>query len=52
MQDIVILITDGLSNINHERTLPEARRLKKTGAIITGIAVNLQNRVCMLIVFL
>ena len=28
--NVVITITDGQSNVNHELTLPEARRLKVT----------------------
>lgn len=39
------MVTDGMSNINEERTLPEARRLKQDGVIIAGLGIGLGNKV-------
>jgi len=39
--DICLLITDGRSNVFPERTIPEARRLKKDGIALLGVGINL-----------
>lgn len=39
---MVILLTDGKSNINPEMTLPEARSLKLTGTTILTIAIGFE----------
>ena len=44
VQDIAILITDGISNVNTRATLEEARRAKNEGITIAGVGVNLQSR--------
>merc|ERR1711874_77952 len=41
--DVVILMTDGQSNINYWDTIPAATDLKATGAKVIGIGIGLQN---------
>lgn len=41
--DIVILLTDGVSNINADRTIPEARQARNKGVAIVGIGVGLSD---------
>ena len=44
VQDIVIVIVDGTSNVNGSLTIPEARLVKNSGATIAGIGVGLGDR--------
>ena len=38
---MVVIVTDGESNIQHTQTLPEAKLLKNTGATLITVAVGL-----------
>ncbi|XP_052813422.1 uncharacterized protein LOC128240703 isoform X12 [Mya arenaria] len=38
--NVIVIITDGQSNINHEMTIPEARHLKAAGVTIITLAVG------------
>lgn len=38
--NVVVVVTDGQSNVNHELTLPEARALKNAGVTIITVAVG------------
>ncbi|KAH3749755.1 hypothetical protein DPMN_184266, partial [Dreissena polymorpha] len=38
--NVVVIITDGQSNVNHELTIPEARMLKAAGVSIITLAVG------------
>lgn len=38
--NVVVIITDGQSNVNHELTIPEARALKSAGVTIITVAVG------------
>lgn len=40
---IAILLTDGVSNVNAERTVPEARLAHNQGIAVVGIGVGLSN---------
>jgi len=40
VQNYVIIVTDGFSNVNQERTIPDAEQLKSAGTIIYAIAVG------------
>ena len=37
---MVVIVTDGESNIQHTQTLPEAKLLKNTGATLITVAVG------------
>lgn len=39
-QNIIILITDGQSNVNQEQTIPNARALRDSGAILYVVATG------------
>lgn len=41
--NIVFVITDGTSNVNEEETIPVAESVKKAGATIIPIAINMGN---------
>ncbi|CAG5136835.1 unnamed protein product, partial [Candidula unifasciata] len=40
--NLLVVVTDGQSNINHEQTLPEARQIKAAGATIVTVAIGLE----------
>jgi len=40
VQNYVITVTDGNSNVNQERTIPDAEQLKSAGVIVYSIAVG------------
>ena len=42
-KDVVILLTDGQSNINFYDTIPAATDLKSDGATVIGIGIGLTN---------
>uniref|UniRef100_A0A0B7ART5 Collagen alpha-3(VI) chain n=2 Tax=Arion vulgaris TaxID=1028688 RepID=A0A0B7ART5_9EUPU len=41
--NLLVVVTDGLSNINPEETLPQARLIKASGTTIVTVAINLVN---------
>lgn len=41
--NICIIMTDGVSNINYQRTIPEAKAARKKGIHIYAIGINLQD---------
>ena len=41
--DIAILLTDGVSNVNADRTLPEARLAHSEGIAIVGVGISLSD---------
>lgn len=41
--DVVIILTDGVSNINSRRTIPEAQRLRSAGIHIYAVGIGLQD---------
>ncbi|KAK3083543.1 hypothetical protein FSP39_025167 [Pinctada imbricata] len=47
--NVVIIVTDGESNINNEQTIPEARQLKSTGVTMITVAVGFAQRTTELI---
>ena len=46
---MVVIITDGQSNVNHELTLPEARALKSAGVTIITVAVGFTSETAELV---
>ena len=42
-ENVIILVTDGMSNINTERTIPEAKKLHKEGVYIYVVGIGLVN---------
>lgn len=40
VQDVVVILTDGGSNVNAGNTIPAARQLKSRGALIYAISVG------------
>jgi collagen type VI alpha len=40
VQNVIIIVTDGYSNVNEQRTIPLAQELKQSGAIIYSVAVG------------
>ena len=40
IRDLTVLITDGLSNIDKHRTIPEARQAKEEGVRIYSIGIT------------
>ena len=42
-EDVVILLTDGQSNINYYDTIPAATDLKSDGTTVIGIGIGLTN---------
>ena len=47
--NVVVIITDGQSNVNHELTLPEARALKSAGVTIITVAVGFTSETAELV---
>ena len=43
MPNLIVIVTDGESNINPFETLPEADRIKRAGTSIITVAVGLSN---------
>ena len=41
VRNLCLLVTDGQSNINVPETIPEARRARREGTIITGIGIDM-----------
>lgn len=41
--NLVVIVTDGESNINPQETLPEAARIKRDGTTIITVAVGLSS---------
>ncbi|XP_060566778.1 uncharacterized protein LOC132725621 isoform X26 [Ruditapes philippinarum] len=47
--NVIVIITDGQSNVNHELTIPEARALKAAGVTIITVAVGFTSETSELI---
>ncbi|CAG5124868.1 unnamed protein product [Candidula unifasciata] len=41
--NLLVVVTDGQSNINNHETIPEARLVKSTGATIVTVAIGIQD---------
>lgn len=41
--NLLVIVTDGHSNVNHEETIPEARLIKNMGTTIITVAIGLED---------
>ena len=49
MPNTVVIMTDGVSNVNQERTIPEAQSLKAAGIVIVTVAIGVESETSELV---